>query len=149
SLDLLRARLDSIFEREAAVLLKEPWAALDDYIEVVLDRSAETRQAFLHKHAHAGLANAEVVNAWRLLEMERHATLMYTSCGWFFDDISNIETVKIIEYAARAIRLARDIAGVDLEPGFVADLKKAPGNKHRLADGARVYEQLVKPSIAD
>jgi hypothetical protein len=81
--------------------------------------------------------------------MERHAALMYTSCGWFFDDISNIETVKIIEYAARAIQLARDVAGVDLEPQFVADLEQAPGNKTRFADGAKVYEEVVKPSISD
>ena len=81
--------------------------------------------------------------------MERHAALMYTSCGWFFDDISNIETVKIIEYAARAIQLAREVSGVDLEPEFIADLEKATGNRSHPADGARVYKELVKPSVAD
>jgi hypothetical protein len=81
--------------------------------------------------------------------MQRYAGLLYTSCGWFFDDISNIETVKIIEYAARAIQLARDISGVDPEPEFIADLELARGNKPQLADGARVYRELVKPSVAD
>ena len=75
--------------------------------------------------------------------------LIYTSCGWFFDDISNIETVKIIEYAARAIQLAREVGDVDLEPEFIADLANAPGNKPHLANGARVYYELVKPSISD
>jgi alpha-amylase/alpha-mannosidase (GH57 family) len=149
ALDALHAKLDIVFEHVSASLLKAPWAALDGYVGVILDRSAENCEAFLTKNSRRALSNSETVNVWRLLEMERHAALMYTSCGWFFDDIANIETVKIIEYAARAIQLARDAAGVDLEPQFVADLSKAQGNKPHLADGAKVYEDLVKPSISD
>ena len=29
---------------------------------------------------------------------------MYTSCGWFFDNLTGIETVQIMQYAARAMR---------------------------------------------
>ncbi len=43
--------------------------------------------------------------------MQRHAQLMYTSCGWFFDDISGIETVQIIAYAARVLQLAKRVSG--------------------------------------
>lgn len=149
ALDLLRSRLDMVFESEASLLLKDPWASLDDYIAVILDRTPERRETFLGKHGVRLLTGAERVNTWRLLEMERHAALMYTSCGWFFDDISNIETVKIIEYAARAIQLARDASGIELEPEFLGSLIKAPGNKPGLTDAAKVYEDLVKPSIAD
>jgi alpha-amylase/alpha-mannosidase (GH57 family) len=149
ALDALHAKLDIVFEHASASLLKDPWAALDGYISVILDRSFENCEAFLSHHARRALSDSEKVNVWRLLEMERHAALMYTSCGWFFDDIANIETVKIIEYAARAIQLARDVAGVDLEQQFVADLEKAPGNKNHFADGAKVYEEVVKPSISD
>jgi alpha-amylase/alpha-mannosidase (GH57 family) len=149
ALDSLRAKLDGVFEREASALLKEPWSAFDDYIGVVLRRSSENCEEFLSNHARRALSEAEKVNAWRLLETERHAALMYTSCGWFFDDIANIETVKIIEYAARAIQLAREVSGADFEPQFIADLGEAHGNSPQLADGARVYEALVKPSITD
>jgi alpha-amylase/alpha-mannosidase (GH57 family) len=149
ALDSLRSTLDLVFTRESASLLKDAWAALDDYISVILERTRESRERFLAKHARQQLTPGERVNAWRLLEMERHAALMYTSCGWFFDDISNIETVKIIEYAARAIQLARDVSGVDLEPEFVEALKGAPGNKAHLSDGARVYQEMVKPSLTD
>jgi hypothetical protein len=103
----------------------------------------------LSKHARPALSEADKVNTWRLLEIERHAALMYTSCGWFFDDIANIETVKIIEYAARAIQLAREVSGADFEAQFIADLGEAHGNRYDLADGAKVYEALVKPSITD
>jgi alpha-amylase/alpha-mannosidase (GH57 family) len=149
ALDSLRAKLDVVFEREASALLKDRWSAFDDYIGVVLRRSSENCDEFSSKHARPVLSEAETVNVWRLLEMQRHAALMYTSCGWFFDDIANIETVKIIEYAARAIQLAREVSGADFEPQFIADLGEAHGNRPQLADGARVYEALVKPSITD
>src|SRR5882724_4693989 len=142
ALDALHAKLDIVFEHSSGSLLKDPWAALDGYVSVILDRSFETRESFLSTHTHRALSDSEKINVWRLLEMERHAALMYTSCGWFFDDISSLETVKIIEYAARAIQLARDVAGVDLEPQFVADLEQAPGNKTRFADGGKVYEEV-------
>ncbi|MEK6289590.1 MAG: DUF3536 domain-containing protein [Acidobacteriota bacterium] len=149
ALDALQEKLDEVFQRESSIPLVDPYAAVDDYIEVILDRSCENSDAFLSKRARRELSEAEKVNVWRLLEMQRYARLIYTSCGWFFDDISNIETVKIIEYAARAIQLARDVSGVDLEPQFIADLEKAPGNKPHLANGATVYKELVKPSITD
>jgi alpha-amylase/alpha-mannosidase (GH57 family) len=149
SLDWLRAKLNIVFEHEGPGLLKDVWAALDDYVFVMLDRSDRSRESFLDKHARRQLSEIEKVNTWRLLEMQRHAALMYTSCGWFFDDISNIETVKNIEYAARAIQLARETSGADLETQFIANLAKVPGSKAHLPDGAKVYDSLVRPSIAN
>lgn len=149
ALDWLRAKLDIVFEHEGSRFLKDVWPALDDYIAVILDRSAQARNAFLDKHARHQLSESERINVWRLLEMQRHAALMYTSCGWFFDDISNIETVKNIEYAARSIQLAREASGADFLPQFIAHLKTIPGSKPHFSDGAAVYETLVKPSIAD
>ncbi|MEK6320676.1 MAG: DUF3536 domain-containing protein [Acidobacteriota bacterium] len=149
ALTALHEELDAVFQQTSSIPLVDPYGAVDDYIEVVLDRSRENCEAFLSKRTRGELSEAQKVDVWRLLEMQRHATLMYTSCGWFFDDISNIETVQIIEYAARAIQLAREVGGVDLEPRFIADLARAPGNKPHLANGARVYEELVKPSITD
>lgn len=149
ALDALQEKLDEVFMRKSSIPLVDPYGAVDDYIEVILDRSRENCEAFLSKRARGDLSEAQKVKAWRLLEMQRYARLIYTSCGWFFDDISNIETVKIIEYAARAIQLAREVGGVDLEPQFIRDLAKAPGNKPHLTNGAKVYEELVRPSITD
>ena len=145
----LQGNLDAVFQRESSILLVDPYGAVDDYIQVILDRSRENSEAFLSRQARGELSQAHKVNVWRLLEMQRHARLMYTSCGWFFDDISNIETVQIIEYAARAIQLAREVSRIDFEPQFIADLEKAPGNNPNLPNGATVYEELVKPSVAD
>ncbi len=86
------------------------------------------------------------INALRLLEMQRHALLMYTSCGWFFDELSGLETVQIIQYAARAIQLAGNF-GENLEPGFLEILGKAESNLPDPHDGRQIYERFVKPAI--
>ena len=116
--------------------LKDPWAARDDYISVILDRSPENIAKFFGRHAPRALSEDEQVTALRLLEMQRHAMLMFTSCGWFFDEISGIETVQVIQYAARAIQLAKDLWPEDLEPGFLEILdqgEKQPARKSKWA----------------
>jgi alpha-amylase/alpha-mannosidase (GH57 family) len=147
ALDGLRGRLDAIYEREGAALLPDPWETRDRYVEVVLDPDREDAADFLAREAGRTLGHDEVVRALRLLEMQRQAGLMFTSCGWFFSELSGIETVQVLRYAARAIQLARDLVGLDLEPGFEAALAKAPSNDPNLRDGGRVYRTLVKPSV--
>jgi alpha-amylase/alpha-mannosidase (GH57 family) len=147
ALDDLRGRLGAIYERQGRTVLADPWATRDRYVELVLDPERWESAEFLHREAGRALEPTEVVRALRLLEMERQALLMYTSCGWFFSELSGIETVQVLKYAARAIQLARDACGEDLEPGFVAALADAPSNVPALRDGREVYEQLVRPSV--
>jgi hypothetical protein len=76
--------------------------------------------------------------------MERHALLMYTSCGWFFADLSGLETVQILKYAARAIQLAEELTGQGIEEKFVESLSRAKSNLPEMGDGRKVYQTLVK-----
>jgi len=149
AMDWLRDSLSSIYEREAGNYLKDPWQARDDYINVVLDRSRPTIESFFQSNAIHDLSTLERVKILKLLEMQRHAMLMYTSCGWFFDDISGIETVQIMQYADRAIQLAREISGTDLEAEFLTILAKAKSNHPEIENGAKVYEIYVKPARVD
>ncbi len=149
ALDWLRDRLAPLYEKEMAPLLPDPWAARDDYIEVILDRSPDHVLAFLNHRAGRELAGDEQVKALRLLEMQRQAMLMYTSCGWFFDELSGIETTQILGYASRAMQLAQEVGGAELEGEFLGLLQKAPSNLEKYRNGARVYEQLVKPTRLD
>jgi len=149
ALDWLRDRLAPLYEKEMAPLLPDPWAARDDYIEVILDRSPDHVLAFLNHRAGRELAGDEQVKALRLLEMQRQAMLMYTSCGWFFDELSGIETTQILGYASRALQLAQEVGGAELEGEFLGLLQKAPSNLEKYRNGARVYEQLVKPTRLD
>ncbi len=149
ALDRLRDDLAVRFEERGRECLKDPWLARDEYIEVVLDRSPESLYRFFEKHAARVLAEEETVKTLRLLELQRHTLLMYTSCGWFFDELSGIETVQVIQYAARAIQLWEGLSGESLEPGFLDALMGAKSNVPEHGDGARVYEKFVRPVVVD
>ena len=133
----------------ATPYLKDPWEARDAYIQIMLQPAAESRDAFLTAHATRDLTHTERVLVWKLLEIERHALLMYTSCGWFFDEISGLEAVQVLRYAGRALDLARETLGEDFDAGFLGRLKRAPSNLPRFENGAEVYRQLVQPAQAD
>lgn len=147
ALDWLRDRLAPIFEENARPFLRDPWAARNDFIEVLLDRSDEAVAAFLKKHGRRPLSNLEEVKTLRLLEMQRNAVLMYTSCGWFFDEISGIETNQILQYAARAMDYAKQVGGLDLEPEFLKKMALAPSNV--FPSGAESFKQNVLPGRVD
>jgi len=147
ALDDLRDAVAPLTEQEGAKLFKDVWAARDAYIEVVLDRNPENVGRFLGAHASQPLSTAERVRALELMEMQRHAQLMYTSCGWFFDDIAGIETVQIIAYAARVLQLAVEIFGeqaAGLEAAFLARLAEAKSNEPAASDGAQIYKACVE-----
>ena len=85
----------------------------------------------------------------KLLEIQRQAMLMYTSCGWFFDEISGIETVQVLMYAARAMQLAKEVLGLDLENEYIKMLESAPSNISEFENGANIYNIFVKESTVD
>jgi alpha-amylase/alpha-mannosidase (GH57 family) len=146
ALDELRDAVVPLTEREGNKLFKDVWAARDEYISVVLDRNEETIEEFLREHRNHRFNEAERVRALELMEMQRHAQLMYTSCAWFFDDIAGIETVQIIAYAARVLQLAQCVFGQDaagLEPAFLACIAEAKSNETSAGDGAQLYRKKV------
>ena len=143
SLNWLRDRLIPIYEDAGRKLFRDPWKARDEYIDVIRDRSPANVDSFLDRHQIRELDAAEQIDALRLLEMQRHALLMFTSCGWFFEEISRPEGVQILRYAARALELAEDVAGVQLEQDFIALLDQAPSNVECFKTGAEVYRQMV------
>jgi hypothetical protein len=149
ALDDLRDRIAPVWERATGEWLHDPWAARDDYIEPVLDRSDEAFDAFLTRHARRPLEATERVRVLRLFELQRHAMLMYTSCGWFFDDIAGLESVQILCYAARALQLSSQLFGENWEPELLARLELAPGNDPEEGNGRQVWERRVRPLQRD
>ncbi|WP_373526459.1 DUF3536 domain-containing protein [Nostoc sp.] len=143
ALNWLRDQLTEVYEENGRQLFRDPWLARDEYIQVMRDRSAANVNRFLSRHQTHKLTAIEQVDALRLLEMQRHALLMFTSCGWFFEEISRPEGTQILRYAARALELAGDVAGVQLEKGFVKRLGLAPSNVEHFKHGAEIYRQLV------
>ena len=149
ALDWLRDKLAPIYETRLKEYLRDPWASRDDYIRVILDRSEESCAAFFKDHAVRSLDAAERVTVLKLLEIQRHAMLMYTSCGWFFDELSGLETVQVIHYAGRALRLAEECSGEAIEAEFLQHLANAKSNLPEHGNGARLYEKWVKPAVVD
>jgi alpha-amylase/alpha-mannosidase (GH57 family) len=145
ALDLLRDELSSVFEREGGKIFKDVWEARDGYIEVILDRSPERVKSFFERVGDKGLDEARRIKGLKLLEMQRHTLLMYTSCGWFFADLTGLETVQILQYAARAIELAEALTGQGIEEKFIRKLSEARSNLPEMGDGRQVYQRLVKP----
>ncbi|MBI5625452.1 MAG: DUF3536 domain-containing protein [Elusimicrobia bacterium] len=148
ALGWLKAKLDEVYEKEAAVLFRDPWLARDHYVSRLLDDSPSAADAFLFKHAKRNLTPKEALTCLRLCEMQRWRLLMLTSCGWFFDDISGIEAVQNLRFAGRAIELA-GASAPELERGFKDLLLRAPSNEGRFATGAGVFEKLVTPVRTD
>jgi alpha-amylase/alpha-mannosidase (GH57 family) len=150
ALDRLRDDLAPAYEREAKKLLIDPWVARDEYIAAVLDRSATGVRSFLAKHSiDNDLTHEEEVRVLRLLEMQRHLMLMYTSCGWFFDEPTGPETVQVLQYAARAVQLGEQLFGGEREEKFLKRLELVQSNIPEFGDGRDIYERFVRPSMLD
>ena len=149
ALDWLRDSLSPLYEEHAGEYLRDPWAARDNYISVLLDRRQENLTAFLERHGTRELTPAERITVLKLLEMERHAMLMYTSCGWFFTDLAGLETVQVMQYAGRAIQLAGQFTSQPIEEQFLDLLSAARSNLPENGDGRQVYEKFVRPAMID
>ena len=147
-MDWLRDQLIPVYEREMKPFAVDPWALRDDYIDVILDRTDALVDKFFTQHFQKVLAREEKQKVLSLLEMQRNAMLMYTSCGWFFDEISGIETTQVMGYASRAMQLAENF-GVSLESEYQKRLERAPTNIPDFQNGAHIYEMFVKATRLD
>lgn len=149
AMDWLRDKLYEIYEEKTKNILTEPWQARDEYIKIIHNRSEVNVSSFLSEYQAHELQADEKIKSLKLLESMRNAMLMFTSCGWFFDDISRIETIQIMQYAARAIQLAGEAGGENLESGFRRILEKAESNIPEYGNGAQIYDKLIKPAVLD
>ncbi|MFY0594294.1 DUF3536 domain-containing protein [Roseivirga sp.] len=145
ALDNARDRMINIYEEGLAQYSDDPWGMRNDYIRIVLDRSKANLNRFLKKHIKKQLSDDERTHIMRMLEMQRNAMLMYTSCGWFFNDISGIETLQILQYACRAIQLAESESDHRFEKDFIEDLDKAESNVKEEGTGKDIYLKHILP----
>ena len=147
ALDYLRDELVVIFEKEGPKYFDNVWDVRNKYIDVILDRNEMNVKKFQQDNFKPDLTDENKVQAMELLEIQRQAMLMYTSCGWFFSEISGIETVQIMKYAARAMQLASRFSNKNLEEKFLEILSQAKSNIPEFGTGKDIFERFVKPSI--
>ena len=149
AMDWLRDQAVKIFEKEGPNYFKDVWQARNEYIEIILNRNMDNINTFFEKFSNHSLDQNEIIRAIKLLEMQRNAMLMYTSCGWFFDEISGIEATQVMHYAARCMQLAKELHDIDLEPEYMERLSQAPSNVRKYKNGANIYEKMIQPAIID
>ena len=145
ALDTLRDEAARLFEETAGSLFLDPWAARDDYIKLIVSRH-RFREEFLYRHAGGWLQPKEKERALTFLELQRHSMLMYTSCGWFFSDISGIETLQILKYAGRVMDLMSELGAEPPRALFLEILAEAKSNKPEMGNGAEIFHRFVDQS---
>jgi alpha-amylase/alpha-mannosidase (GH57 family) len=148
ALDILRDEAAASFEATRGELFVDPWAARDESINLILD-AQKSREEFLHRHEPRDLTSEEKQRALLFLELQRNALLMYTSCGWFFSDISGIEPVQILKYAGRAIDLMDQLGLPSPRERFLKTLSEAKSNRPEFGSGADIYRRMVEPAGID
>lgn len=148
ALDYARGEMRKTFETLGKEYFKDPYAARNAYIDVFLAGAENAADKFLADYGTDAAARNKTA-ALKFMEMQRYAMFMYTSCGWFFDEISGIETVQVMQYAACALDINKDLSGADAEPRFIKLLESAPSNIAGFQNGKNIYEHLVAPSRFD
>ncbi len=142
SFDFLKRIVDTIFDSQGGVLLKDPWEARNNYIELMLEDNIESRAMFLRKHAKKHDSH-EATKIWDLLEAEKLSLFMYTSCGWFFDELSGIEPLIVMRFAARVIERIRLYAPHEFESTFFSILKGAKSNLPEQGTGEDIFKRNI------
>ncbi|MCD4781330.1 MAG: DUF3536 domain-containing protein [Candidatus Omnitrophica bacterium] len=149
ALDWLRDNAANVYVDHMRKYCDDVWTLRNKYVEVILDRSSGKIDHFLTQNISMSLSEGDRLKVRQLLEMQRFSMLMFTSCGWFFDEVSGIETVQILQYAARVIQLAETISSIPFDQTFCHLLEKIPSNIAEFENARNIYHQLVKPAIVD
>ncbi|GAX60531.1 alpha-amylase/alpha-mannosidase [Candidatus Scalindua japonica] len=147
AMDWLRDRIVPVFRSEASKYFEDPWHVRNEYIEIILDRSQNNIGSFLKKYAVRELSRHEMIRALKILEMQRNAMLMYTSCGWFFDDLSGIETIQIMQYALITMQYAEDLQKLSLNPEYLKFLQNVQNNTSD--NTLEIYKMFVESARSD
>jgi alpha-amylase/alpha-mannosidase (GH57 family) len=143
-LDWLSAQLSDIYEKQTKAYLNDCWKARDDYINILIDPEGDEKE--FQEYLIKSIGTSDKIKLYSLLESQRMAMFMFTSCGWFFDDISGLEVRQILMYASRAIELCNEWTDTDLERGLLKYLETALSNVPRYINGANIYKECVSPS---
>ncbi|BDU50683.1 DUF3536 domain-containing protein [Haliovirga abyssi] len=148
-LNKLRDILKEIYGKEATPYFKDIWKARNEYVDVVLNRSLKNVNDYFKRNLKKEVDTEEQEFLLKLLEIQRNLLLMFTSCGWFFDEISGLETIQILSYASKAIQLAQDYTNQDIEKIFTNYLEEAKSNIKEFGTGKDIYFNMVKSRIVD
>jgi len=143
SLEWLNNEFSSIFEKGMAKYSDDCWGLRIKYYEVFSDRSSQNLERFFKQNFDNSLSGKDKTIVIRLLEMEKLSMYMFTSCAWFFSEISGIETIQVLQYANRGIQLAEELSDIKLEERFKDKLQLIKSNITEYGTAKNIYEKWV------
>jgi alpha-amylase/alpha-mannosidase (GH57 family) len=143
SLDWLRDRLEVVYSKEGSAVFVDKGAAKEGFGSSGIG-NREREQDYISKLLKNGLPWRGRGKAQKLMEMVECAALMYSSCAWFWEDITRPETRQVLRYAARAMEIAEEVSGTNLEPDFSKILGTAVPNDPRFRSGAALFSDLIQ-----
>ena len=143
ALNSLRDAAADVYASEGAKFFRAPWEARNDYASLLLDRTPAAAEAFFARHASHPLGRAETHRALELLELQKHAMFMFTSCGWFFSDVSRIEAVQNLRYAAQAAETMRDLGFENADRAFLSLLEMTRSNYPEAENALKLYGRIL------
>lgn len=146
ALDWLAEKLNTVYEEEMKAFHSHPWTLRNAYIDIILDRNETAVNNFIFDQCKIHLNNLERTKFLRLLEMQRQVMLMYTSCAWFFDEVSGIETIQVLQYADRAIQLAESETSKRFTQDFLEHLSRVKSNVAEYENASKLHEEKISPS---
>jgi len=145
SFNYLKHEINAMYDKKLKLHVRDLKKLRNDYIDVILN--TENKAAFVKKHVKSPKKSFNKSTMFKLLEAQHNAQLMYTSCAWFFADVSGIEPVQNMKYAAKIIEILDEFTDKDTEAEFLKILDKANSNIQEQGSGKDCYERYVKTSI--
>jgi hypothetical protein len=140
----LRDQVDRALQQSTGVLLTDPWAARDECVQLLHDDSDRCWQRFVAEFGVGSLTAEQRLQVRTLMQACVAAQAMFTSCGWFFDDVSGIETIAVIRFAAHAAQLLSKATGDDVERALIERLALVPSNDFEEGNGKQIWHRHVE-----
>ena len=144
----LQKHVDGEFEAAVSPYAADPWKLRDAYQEFADARTLAEFKSHIVKHGvHAGCSDEDALTLRRLLEAQKYMLFSFTSCAWFFSDVSGLEAVQNIMYAGRALHLGIDpLRRESVADEFVQMLSGAKSNIPEKS-GATIFRETVAPYL--
>ncbi len=146
AMNWLKSKVDDFFNTELPKYLKDIDQVKRDYIEVILNQYKNRRIEFIKKFQLRELTESEQISVSRILEMYKNSLLMFTSCGWYFDDISGLESIQIMKYAGRILQLFERFH-INYSEDYLKIIEVAESNFKSKGNGRSIFNQVLKNII--
>ena len=146
ALNMLRDSAAAMYVRETSEYLKDPWEARNKALPLLYGKEG-AEETFFAECAKRNLNDDEKKKVFRLVEMQKNALFMFTSCGWFFSDVSRIETVQNLRYAARVCEILKEYGSKNAERIFTSCLSKAVSNYKGEGSAKEIYSRIVRENV--